>query len=325
MTCADTVAGGALGAKTAAPVCRDVDARATAAVAFGPRHRPAPMTDTAERDGVANSAPDPADPSARSGQAGASGLRYRRVLLKLSGESLLGGKEFGIDHRVLQAYALDVREAVEAGAEVALVIGGGNIFRGVSPEGSRMSSRAHADYMGMLATMINGMALQDALEGVGLHTRLVSAIDMNEIAEPFIRRRAIRHLEKGRVVVFGAGTGHPYFSTDTAAALRAAEMEAEVILKGTRVDGVFTADPERDPDARRFERVHGSEVLARQLGVMDLTAITLAKESDLPILVFNMNRAGAFARVLRGEPIGTTVHWDADAPAAVYAHDAAVA
>jgi uridylate kinase len=188
-----------------------------------------------------------------------------------------------------------------------------------------MSSRAHADYMGMLATMINGMALQDALEAVGVHTRLVSAIDMNEIAEPFIRRRAIRHLEKGRVVIFGAGTGHPYFSTDTAASLRAAEMEAEVILKGTRVDGVFTADPERDPDARRFERVHGAEVLSRQLGVMDLTAITLAKESDLPILVFNMNRAGAFTRVLRGEPIGTTVHWDDDDPAAVYAPDAAVA
>ena len=253
------------------------------------------------------------------------GLRYRRVLLKLSGESLLGAQEFGIDHRVLHAYALDVREAVDAGAEVALVIGGGNIFRGVSPEGTRMSSRAHADYMGMLATMINGMALQDALEAVGVDTRLVSAIDMNEIAEPFIRRRAIRHLEKGRVVIFGAGTGHPYFSTDTAASLRAAEMEAEVILKGTRVDGVFTADPERDPDARRFERVHGSDVLARQLGVMDLTAITLAKESDLPILVFNMNRAGAFARVLRGEPIGTTVHWDDAAPAAVYAHDTAVA
>ena len=159
------------------------------------------------------------------------GLRYRRVLLKLSGEALLGTQEFGIDHTVLGQYAQDVKEAVDAGAQVALVIGGGNIFRGISPEGAKMSSRAHADYMGMLATMINGMALQDALEAVGLHTRLISAIDMNEIAEPFIRRRAIRHLEKGRVVVFGAGTGHPYFSTDTAAALRAAEMDAEVILK----------------------------------------------------------------------------------------------
>jgi uridylate kinase len=249
----------------------------------------------------------------------AAGLRYHRVLLKLSGESLLGGREFGIDYAVLQQYALDVREAVDAGAQVALVIGGGNIFRGVSHDGARMSSRAHADYMGMLATMINGMALQDALEGVGLHTRLVSAIDMNEIAEPFIRRRAIRHLEKSRVVIFGAGTGHPYFSTDTAAALRAAEVDAEVILKGTRVDGIFTADPERDDAARRFESIHGSQVLARELGVMDLTAITLAKESGLPILVFNMNRPGTFARVLRGEPLGTTVHWDAAAEPVVFA------
>lgn len=240
-------------------------------------------------------------------------LQYRRVLLKLSGEALLGEREFGIDPRVLEAYAEDVREAVAAGAEVALVIGGGNIFRGVSPEGRRISSRAHADYMGMLATMINGMALQDALEGVGLHTRLVSAIAMNEIAEPFIRRRAIRHLEKGRVVIFGAGTGHPYFSTDTAAALRAAEVGAEVILKGTRVDGVFTADPERDPDARRFARIGGMEVLARDLGVMDLTAITFARQSGLPLLVFNMNRRGHFLRALRGEPVGTLVHWDADA------------
>ena len=237
-------------------------------------------------------------------------LQYRRVLLKLSGEALLGAQRFGIDYAVLERYAEDVREAVAAGAEVALVIGGGNIFRGVSPEGRRISSRAHADYMGMLATMINGMALQDALEHVGLQTRLVSAIDMNEIAEPFIRRRAIRHLEKGRVVIFGAGTGHPYFSTDTAAALRAAEIGAEVILKGTRVDGVFTADPERDPEARRFARISGMEVIARELGVMDLTAITLARESDLPLLVFNMNRQGDLLRVLRGEPVGTLVHWD---------------
>ena len=240
----------------------------------------------------------------------AGGLRYRRVLLKLSGEALLGDREFGIDHAVLDQYAADVREAVDAGAEVALVIGGGNIFRGVSPQGARMSSRAHADYMGMLATMINGMALQDALEAVGLHTRLVSAIDMNEIAEPFIRRRSIRHLEKGRVVVFGAGTGHPYFSTDTAAALRAAEVDAEVILKGTRVDGVFTADPERDPAAQRYRSIHGAEVIARDLKVMDLTAVTLAKESGLPLIVFDMNRPGAFTRVLRGEAVGTTVHWD---------------
>ena len=264
--------------------------------------------------------PTPADSPTHA----ASGLRYRRVLLKLSGEALLGDKEFGIDYAVLSQYARDVREAIDAGVQVALVIGGGNIFRGVSPEGTRMSSRAHADYMGMLATMINGMALQDALEGEGLHTRLISAIDMNEIAEPFIRRRAIRHLEKGRVVVFGAGTGHPYFSTDTAASLRAAEVDAEVILKGTRVAGVFTADPERDPTAQRFESIHGTEVLARELGVMDLTAITLAKQSGLPIVVFNMNTPGTFTRVLRGEPLGTTVHWDADAPPTVLAPRAGV-
>ena len=197
------------------------------------------------------------DPSHRT-----DGLRYRRVLLKLSGEALLGDQAFGIDHAVLRQYAADVKEAVDEGAQVALVIGGGNIFRGVSNEGAKMSSRAHADYMGMLATMINGMALQDALEAAGMHTRLISAIDMNEIAEPFIRRRAIRHLEKGRVVVFGAGTGHPYFSTDTAAALRAAEMDAEVILKGTRVDGVYTGDPETDPSAKRYEAIYGAAIRA---------------------------------------------------------------
>ena len=248
-------------------------------------------------------------------------LNYRRILLKLSGEALLGDKEFGIDHAVLDAYAQDVKEAVEAGAEVALVIGGGNIFRGVSPQGNQMSSRAHADYMGMLATVINGMALQDALEQAGVYTRLMSAIEMNEIAEPFIRRRAIRHLEKGRVVIFAAGTGHPYFSTDTAAALRAAEVDAEVILKGTRVDGVFTADPERDPSAQRYASIHGMEVLSRELKVMDLTAITLAKESDLPLIVFNMNRRGDLLRVLRGESAGTVVHWDDEAAPVVLAEE----
>ena len=237
-------------------------------------------------------------------------LRFRRVLLKLSGEALLGDQTFGIDHAVLGQYAREVKQAVNAGAEVALVIGGGNIFRGVSPEGTKMSSRAHADYMGMLATMINAMALQDALEAVGLDTRLLSAIEMKEIAEPFIRRRAMRHLEKGRVVVFGAGTGHPYFSTDTAAALRASEIGADVILKGTRVDGVFTSDPEQDLDARRFGSVYGAEVIRRDLKVMDLTAVTLAKESGLPILVFNMNTEGNLLRVLRGDDVGTLVHWD---------------
>ncbi|MEL6614460.1 MAG: UMP kinase [Bacteroidota bacterium] len=242
-----------------------------------------------------------------------SDLRFRRVLLKLSGEALLGDKEFGIDPEMLAQYAREVKDAVDAGAEVALVIGGGNIFRGVSAQGSNMSSRSHADYMGMLATMINAMALQDAVEAVGLESRLLSAIEMKEIAEPFIRRRAIRHLEKGRVVIFGAGTGHPYFSTDTAAALRASEIGADVILKGTRVDGVFTADPEKDTDARRFGSVYGAEVIQRDLKVMDLTAVTLAKESGLPILVFNMNTPGNLLRVLRGDDVGTLVHWDASA------------
>lgn len=241
-------------------------------------------------------------------------LTYRRVLLKLSGEALLGSREFGIDHDILDSYAADIREAVDAGAQIALVIGGGNIFRGVSPQGNQMSSRAHADYMGMLATMINGMALQDALEEVGLYTRLVSAIDMNEIAEPFIRRRAIRHLEKGRVVIFGSGTGHPYFSTDTAAALRAAEMDADIIVKGTRVDGVYSSDPEKDQNAVRYSEISGADVLTRELRVMDLTAITLAKESGLPLFVFNMNARGRLLKVLQGKPAGTLVHWNESAP-----------
>ena len=244
-----------------------------------------------------------------------SSLRYRRVLIKLSGESLLGDdKEFGISPDVLDRYAEELKEALAAGVEIALVIGGGNIFRGVSPEGSALSSRAHADYMGMLATMINAMALQDALEQKGVFTRLMSAIEMDEIAEPFIRRRAIRHLEKGRVVIFGAGTGNPYFTTDTAASLRAAEVDAEIVLKGTRVDGVFTADPEEDPDARRFATISGREVLRRNLRVMDLTAITLCQESGLPILVFNMDKPGTLLRVLHGEPAGTLVQWNEDEP-----------
>ena len=238
---------------------------------------------------------------------------YQRVLLKVSGEALLGPESFGIDPGVTMQIAEEIAEIHLMGVEIAVVIGGGNIFRGVSPQGAKMSSRAHADYMGMLATMINAMALQDALEAVGLDTRLVSAIDMNEIAEPFIRRRAIRHLEKGRVVIFGSGTGHPYFSTDTAAALRAAEIDAQVILKGTRVDGVFTADPEKDENAQRFGAVHGGEVIQRDLKVMDLTAVTLAKEGGLPIFVFNMNTTGNLLRVLRGEDVGTLVHWDGDA------------
>ncbi|PSR01456.1 MAG: UMP kinase, partial [Bacteroidetes bacterium SW_8_64_56] len=217
--------------------------------------------------------------SVTSNDASASSLEHQRVLLKLSGEALLGGsRDFGIDETVLRNYANEVKSAVEAGAEVAVVIGGGNIFRGVENAMQGMT-RAHADYMGMLATMINAMALQDAFEQVDLVTRLQSSIKMEEIAEPFIRRRAIRHLEKGRVVIFGAGTGNPYFTTDTAAALRGLEIDADVILKGTRVDGVFTADPEEDASAERFEQIYGQEVIERDLRVMDMTALTLCQES----------------------------------------------
>ncbi|MFB6272227.1 MAG: UMP kinase [Salinibacter sp.] len=248
--------------------------------------------------------------STPSNDGSTSSLKYERVLLKLSGEALLGGKrDFGIDETVLRNYANEVAAAMEAGAEVAVVIGGGNIFRGVENAMEGMT-RAHADYMGMLATMINGMALQDALEQVGLVTRLQSSIKMEEIAEPFIRRRAIRHLEKGRVVIFGAGTGNPYFTTDTAAALRGLEIDADVILKGTRVDGVFTADPEEDASAERFKQIHGSEVIERDLRVMDMTALTLCRESKMPIVVFNMAASGNLRRLLEGETVGTRVHWD---------------
>ncbi|PSQ84792.1 MAG: UMP kinase [Bacteroidetes bacterium QS_3_64_15] len=241
-----------------------------------------------------------------------SSLKFQRVLLKLSGEALLGGgRDFGIDETVLRNYANEVKDAVEAGAEVAVVIGGGNIFRGVENAMQGMT-RAHADYMGMLATMINAMALQDALEQANLVTRLQSSIKMEEIAEPFIRRRAIRHLEKGRVVIFGAGTGNPYFTTDTAAALRGLEIDADVILKGTRVDGVFTADPEEDPSAERFERIYGEEVIERDLQVMDMTALTLCQESKMPIVVFNMATSGNLRRLLEGETVGTRVHWDGE-------------
>ncbi len=236
-------------------------------------------------------------------------LKHRRVLLKLSGQALLGEAEYGIDERVLDAYTVEVRQAVEAGVELAIVIGGGNIFRGVE-NATRGMTRANADYMGMLATVINAMALQDRLEQGGLETRLLSSIKMEEIAEPFIRRRAIRHLEKGRVVIFGAGTGNPYFTTDTAAALRALEIDAEMLLKGTRVDGVFTADPEKDASAERFASIYGGAAIERNLRVMDMTAFTLCRESGMPITVFNMSRPGNLLRVLEGEPIGTLVHWN---------------
>lgn len=235
-------------------------------------------------------------------------LRFKRMLLKLSGEALAGEKSFGIDEGMLGSYAQEVKRVVEAGVELAIVIGGGNIFRGM--QASDAMPRAHADYMGMLATMINAMALQAALEKAGLETRLQSSIEMAEMAEPFIRRRALRHLEKGRVVIFGAGTGNPYFTTDTAAALRALEINANVLLKGTRVDGVYTADPEKDPQAQRFERIHGEDVLERNLRVMDLTAFTLCRESKLPIIVFDMNAPGNLLRVAEGQPVGTTVHWE---------------
>lgn len=237
---------------------------------------------------------------------------YRRILLKLSGEALLGTKAYGIDEEVITRYAREIRDVVELGVEVALVIGGGNIFRGVG-NASQGMSRSHADYMGMLATMINAMALQDALEQQGLQTRLQSALNMNEIAEPFIPRRAIRHLEKGRVVIFGAGTGNPYFTTDTAAALRALEIDADLILKGTRVDGIFTADPEKDPSAERYDRIHGDDVISKNLRVMDMTAFTLCRESEVPIVVFNMNTGGDLRRVVSGEQVGTLVYWGENA------------
>jgi uridylate kinase len=233
-------------------------------------------------------------------------MKYKRILLKLSGEALMGSKSFGIDHQRLQEYSRDVQTIVDMGVEVAIVIGGGNIFRGVQEDNSAID-RVQGDYMGMLATMINSMALQSALEGVGLKTRLLSAIKMEQIAEPFIRRRAVRHLEKGRVVIFGAGTGNPYFTTDTAASLRAIEIDANVILKGTRVDGIYTADPEKDASAERFSNITFKEVIDRGLSVMDMTAFTLCHENKLPIIVFDMNKPGNLKSVVEGQEIGTLV------------------
>jgi uridylate kinase len=233
-------------------------------------------------------------------------VKYKRVLLKLSGESLMGNKQFGIDHDRLGQYAQEIKEIVDAGVEVAIVIGGGNIFRGIQAAEGGMD-RVQGDYMGMLATMINSMALQSALENLDVTTRLMSAIKMDEIAEPFIRRRAVRHLERKLVVIFGAGTGNPYFTTDSAASLRAIEVEAEVILKGTRVDGIYTADPEKDKSATKFETISFQEVYEKGLNVMDMTAFTLCKENKLPIIVFNMDEGGNLARVVAGEKVGTLV------------------
>lgn len=236
-------------------------------------------------------------------------MKYKRVLLKLSGESLMGDKEFGIDHNRLKQYAEEIKTIVDKGVETAVVIGGGNIFRGVGNEAEDVIDRAQGDYMGMLATVINSMALQSALELAGIKTRLQSAIKMEQICEPYIRRRAIRHLEKGRVVIFGAGTGNPYFTTDTAASLRAIEIEAEVILKGTRVDGIYDADPEKNKDAVKYHTVTFDEVYEKGLKVMDLTAFTLCNENKVPIIVFDMNRPGNLRRVLEGEPVGTLVEF----------------
>lgn len=218
----------------------------------------------------------------------------------------MGDKQFGIDNQRLNQYALQIKEAVDMGVEVAIVIGGGNIFRGVQAEQGGMD-RTHGDYMGMLATMINSMALQSALEAVGLDTRLQSAIEMKQICEPFVRRRAVRHLEKGRVVIFGAGTGNPFFTTDSAASLRAIEIDADVILKGTRVDGIYTADPEKDVTAVKYDSISFDEVYAKNLNVMDMTAFTLCKENNLPIIVFDMNLEGNLTKLINGEKVGTIV------------------
>ncbi len=232
--------------------------------------------------------------------------KYKRVLLKLSGESLMGEQEFGIASNMLTHYAAAIKSLVDVGVEVSIVIGGGNIFRGLQAEASGIE-RVQGDYMGMLATVINGMALQSALESAGIYTRLVSAIEMRQIAEPYIRRRAIRHLEKGRVVIFVAGTGSPYFTTDSAAALRANEINADVILKGTRVDGIYTADPEKDPSAQKFDTISFARVIALGLNVMDMTAFTMCRENNLPIIVFDINEPENLTRIIDGEPVGTLV------------------
>jgi uridylate kinase len=233
-------------------------------------------------------------------------LPYKRILLKLSGESLMGDKTFGFDNAVIAQYAMDIKSVVEFGVQVAIVIGGGNIYRGTN-EAETGIERAHGDYMGMLATVINGMAMQAGLEKIGVFTRLQSAIKMEQIAEPYIRRRAIRHVEKGRVVIFGAGTGNPYFTTDTAGSLRAIEINADIILKGTRVNGIYTADPEKDPSAKKYDKISFQECISKNLRVMDMTAFTLCMENKLPIIVFDMNTAGNLLKVVKGEKVGTLV------------------
>src|SRR5215471_811529 len=235
--------------------------------------------------------------------------KYKRILLKLSGESLMGnntGSSDPFDFEIIEKYASDIKAITDLGVQVAVVIGGGNIYRGIDEKDSGIE-RAHGDYMGMLATMINGMAMQAMLERLGVYTRLQSAIKMEQVAEPYIRRRAIRHLEKGRVVIFGAGTGNPYFTTDTAGSLRAIEISADVILKGTRVDGIYTADPEKDPSAKKYETITFQECISKNLRVMDMTAFTLCMENKLPIIVFNMNKPGNLRKVCCGDKVGTLV------------------
>ena len=235
-------------------------------------------------------------------------MKYKRVLLKLSGEALIGDGEYGIDSKMLSNYANEINEIVKQGVEIAIVIGGGNIYRGIQSEGAGFD-RVQGDYMGMLATIINGMALQSALESIDIQTRLLTAIRMEQVAEPYIRRKAMRHLQKGRVVIFGGGTGNPYFTTDTAATLRAIEVEADVILKGTRVDGIYTADPEKDKSATKYETISFDEVFQKKLNIMDLTAFTLCQENNLPIQVFNMNIEGNLAKICKGENVGTLVNF----------------
>ncbi|PIE50252.1 MAG: UMP kinase [Flavobacteriales bacterium] len=234
-------------------------------------------------------------------------MKYKRILLKLSGEALMGNRQYGIDNDRLKEYAEEIKKIIELGCEVAIVIGGGNIFRGLAGAAKGMD-RVQGDYMGMLATVINGMALQGALEDAGIKTRLQSAIEMHKVAEPFIKRKATRHLEKGRVVIFGAGTGNPYFTTDTAATLRAIEIGADVILKGTRVDGIYDSDPEKNKDAVKFNSLTFKEVFDRNLKVMDMTAFTLSQENELPIIVFDMNKKDNLFKLIQGEEVGTLVN-----------------
>ncbi len=233
-------------------------------------------------------------------------VKYKRILLKLSGESLMGKQQFGIDPAMTKLYATEIKSAVDAGVQVAIVIGGGNIFRGMDGEESGID-RAQGDYMGMLATVMNGIALQSIIEKTGIKTRLQSAIPIEEVSEPFIRRRAIRHLEKGRVVIFAAGTGNPYFTTDTAAALRSIEIEANVLLKGTRVDGIYDCDPEKNKDAKKIETLSFTDAYKHNLSVMDMTAFTLCRENNMPIIVFDANKPGNLLKVLEGKKIGTLV------------------